>query len=960
MEENPILRIPYEEPTTYHELDAGGRTTNNILQGRRPSEATAGIPSEDHIIVDPDTVEPHKTINRLREVMKQWREGGLQGTTTKTRRLLEFWHNLDPGVGMRPFWCQMEAIETIIWLFEAGQVHDPAFHKKVMRWLAKTNNLHNDGIPRTAFKMATGSGKTNVMAMAMLWILVNETDWDDAGTTNFLVIAPNLTVRDRLMALNPKQGTELWDDITPREFRRTLNRAQVTVVNFHVFQRRAVTVDGKSLGSKEKRMLGKSNSENYRESEADMIGRVLLDHVDGSKVIVINDEAHHCYKPHGMPVQQEDREYQEAAALWFNALRLLKEQGRLARVYDFSATPMWLSRPSWLESEIFPWTVSDFPLLDAVESGLVKIPRVPVEDDTESYQPKYRNIYEYNSGKPLTKNLAVRVQEPLKQLYRHYHDVVDPAYANVGVIPVFIIVVNNIKNAVALYRWIAGGYDRKDGRGTHGNLELFSNYDRNGNPQKHPPTLLVHSRLFDKTPIGAERDMVGEQATLFGLVGSLDKQQEQVRSLFTSVGRGRSKHIRCVISIGMLTEGWDAKNVTHIFGYRRFGSLLLCEQVTGRALRRTSIVGVGVPKPEYANIFGVPYTFARGGDVEPQPPAQAYRVFSVPGRERFRISFPNVVGYENPKRQRRFRLNPRKVKPYVVNPAEPTITVVGGPVGSGISTMRERRIQTAVWETANSVSTLLNRDFGESAGQHVITGRRISFADSCNIVREWLSHPDVTCKDPAGVMADPHVPQQIAEACEYDDETLKIRPIFADENQTGERFHTTEGVRFRTTLQHKYRDVQTDGNTTLDGSDVEDDPDTFLRKSELNRAACHSREEAVVARILDNHPKIEAWARNFRLDFKIRWFDKTQNSWRDMDPDFVARVKTEDGGLLHLVIEFKGMRSGEAEEQAKRFYIGKWWCPAVSGYNGGEYGQWRLVWIEDTASAERLIGGACP
>ena len=958
--ESPIIRTPYEEPVTHYELDARGRATHRIQQGRRPSEATTGMPDEDDVIFDPENVEPHMTINCLRDAISHWRQGGWPGTTTKTRKLLDFWHQSDPGIGMRPFWCQMEAMETVIWLFEAGKVHDPAFHKKVMHKLAAANSTYNDGVPRTAFKMATGSGKTNVMAMTILWMLVNNTYRDGGGIANFLVISPNLTVKKRLEVLNPKIGTELWDAITPREFHRTLNKAQVTVVNFHVFQKSTATIGGKSLGAKEKIILGKSSVGNFRESDSDMIGRILHEHSKESKVIVINDEAHHCYKPQETQQDNEYKEYQEAAALWFNAIRLLREQNRLVHVYDFSATPMWLTKPRKLESEIFPWTVSDFPLLDAIESGLVKIPRVPVEDDTESHQPKYRNIYEYNSGKPITKNLSVRVQEPLKQLYKHYHDVVNPAYNAVGIIPVFIIVVNNIKNAAATYRWIAGSYNKNGSRGTRGQLELFSNYDQNGNPQKHPPTLLVHSRLFDKDPATSqEKEMVGEQAMLFGLDGSLAEKQKKIRNLFTSVGQADAKHIRCVISVGMLTEGWDSKNVTHVFGYRRFGSLLLCEQVTGRALRRTSFVGFGMQKPEYANIFGVPYTFARGGDVPPQPPMQAHRVFSVPNRERLRISFPNVVRYENPRQQRRFRLNPLKVKLYNVKPEEPIITKAEGLTGSGMTTTRDRRVQTAIWETANNVSILLNRDSDESTGQHVITGRRVAFVDAHNIVKEWLSHPKITCSDMAGIMADAHVPQQIAEACEYDDETLKIRPIFADEDQTGGRFRTTEGIEFKTTLQYVYKDVRRN-NTTLDGSDIEDNPDTFLKKSELNRAACHSREETHIAKILDGHSKIEAWARNFRLDFKIRWFDETQNAWRDMDPDFVARVKTKDGEpQLHLVIEFKGMKKGESEEQAKKYYMEKWWCPAVSEYNDGEYGLWRSVWIEDTVSAERLISEAC-
>ena len=958
MEENPILRTPYEEPVSYHELDAIGRMTGNILRGRRPSESTIGVPDPTgETIVDNSLLEPHKTINELREEMKRWRAGGWQGTTTKTRKLLDFWHSSDPGIGMRPFWCQLEAIETAIWLFEAGEAYNPEFHKRVVKRLAKASERHNDGILRTTFKMATGTGKTNVMAMLMLWMLANGTGRDDSGITNFLIISPGLTVKRRLAVLDPKNKDEVWDAITPREFRRILHSAQVTVVNFHVLKQQAIKMGGKALGVAEKRLLGNSNSGNLMESEPDMIDRVLKSHAGGSKVTVINDEAHHCYKPLETAAgSRDDEEYQEAAAIWFKALQLLRNQNRLERVYDFSATPMWLAKPQNLYSEIFPWTVSDFSLLDAIESGLVKIPRVPVSDDTESHDPKYRNIYDYNQGKNLTRSLALRVQEPLKQLYTHYSTVIDSAYRKIGITPVFIIVVNNIKNAVVMYKWIAGHYDSQAECGAHGNLELLSNYNRDGSMKEHPPTLLVHSRLLDpKSESRLEKEAVVEQAGLFGLEGSVAEKREQIRSLFTSVGHGRGRNIRCVISVGMLTEGWDAKNVTHVFGYRRFGSLLLCEQVTGRSLRRTSFVGDKKQKPEYANIFGVPYTFARGGDADPQPPAQHYEVFSIPGREGLRIEFPAVVGYRNPTKQRRFTLNPAKVKPYTVKPSEPKKTRLAGAIGTEFSTTRSRRVKAAMWETANDISKLLNQDFGESDEPHVPVSRRISFGDSYKILKEWLVHPAIKCDDPVGLTADQHVPQMIAEACEHNDEELKTSPIFADDRRDGERFMTTEDVHFKTTLEHRYRNEGRGGQDTLDGTD----PGSYVEKSELNKAACHTREETHIAEILDTHPKIEAWARNFRLGFKVPWFNTETSSWVSTEPDFVARVKTGDGRRLHLVIEFKGLKKHEAEEQMKRYYTERWWCPSVSEYNGGQYGQWKAVWIEDVRRARLIISEAC-
>ena len=211
------------------------------------------------------------------------------------------------------------------------------------------------------------------------------------------------------------------------------------------------------------------------------------------RFIVINDEAHHCYKPHrGCPSRQEDREYQEAAALWFNALRLLKEQGRLAHVYDFLRhAHVALQTAAELESEIFPWTVSDFPLLDAVESGLVKIPRVPgTRTIPRATSRKYRNIYEYNSDGNAAHQGTWRCARARSRsssctgttttwLTRHTR--------NVGIIPVFIIVVNNIKNAVALYRWIAGGYGRNDElRDSTATWNCSPTMTRSGNSQETP------------------------------------------------------------------------------------------------------------------------------------------------------------------------------------------------------------------------------------------------------------------------------------------------------------------------------------------------------------------------------------------------------------------------------------------------------------------------------------------
>ena len=928
---NPILHTPYEEPQSHWILDERGRTTNDKDTGRRPSQSLSGIPGETVSFGGPDTL-PHNLINELRRKVTSWRKTGWPGTTSRTRSLLEFWAS-DSGVAMRPFWCQREAVETAIWLLEAGRVHDPDYHDTVMSEIRKTNGTYNDSIPRLAFKMATGTGKTHLMAMVALWLAANAND--NRGVVNFLAIAPNLTVKNRLEALVPGNRDKMWDSITPPGFRRYLSRMRWTVLNFQAFQRRSVLgVNGQEQAdSKVKKLLlggRRVQPPEWTESEQAMLERLLRGHGADSKMVVINDEAHHCYLPSEGRASREEQKDAKYAALWFGALRALRNAGRLERVFDFSATPMWLRRPKELSSEVFPWTVSDFSLLDAIESGLVKIPRVPVSDDVDDCEPRYRNIYEYNGGKDLNSSLSPKVRDSLKQLYLDYSNKVNPRYEAAGIRPVFIVVANKISNAEALYEYIAGTWDGNVGK--PGNLGLFSNIDPDGKPKEHPPALLVHSKLDDLT--GSEASTIKKHAGLFAAQDATATQRlDAIRNAFATVGRpGESgERIRCIVSVGMLTEGWDARNVTHIFGYRKFGSLLLCEQVTGRALRRTSFSGLDeYQKPEYANVFGVPYTFARGDDGPIQPAVQPWTVESLPGRAAYRIEFPNVVGYRLPSGDvARFEFDASSVKPYEVARSAPSVTEIEGAVGSGAHMVAERRPRTAIWETAAEVTKILSADGGH---------RRAIFADSVVATKLWLAHPDITCINPEAMQFDDKVPPKIADACRLRTEGQAVpQPVFADmRDRSQPRLLSTGNILFETTLKHRHDAV----------------------RSELNVAACHTYSEVRLAEILDKHRLIECWVRNFRLGFYVPWFDAGANTWRNTEPDFIARVSRPGGcSPLHLLIEFKGQERGKPREEQKRFYLEKRWAPAVSAW--GKYGEWRVVWIENLDEAAQHIDLAC-
>ena len=945
-----ILHSPYAEPNRHWQLDDRGRAMTSTELGRRPSSTQLPVPSPrgdqtDWTRPDPE-IEPHGTINQIRRHVGAWRAAHWKGVGPRVQHLLEYWSR--DGAAMRPFWCQREAVETLIWLFDAGSTQEPAAHAEISQRLKRANRRWNDGLPRVAMKMATGSGKTNLMAMIALWWTVRHPD----RPVDFLALTPGLTIRDSLQVL-ADSSSEMWDSITPRGFDGDLKRMRWTILNFQAFQRQSVLdVGGKKASGKEKKLLSgpgpRAELEAWRESEAAMLDRLLKTHRQGGYIAVINDEAHHCYTLQGVKLAHgaadaEEKEDRKRAELWFGALRALHSCGRLGQVFDLSATPMWLRRPASLRAETFPWTVTDFSLIDAVESGLVKIPRVPVDDQSidadgrpTHLHPRYRNIYLHNQKREITAPLAPEVGEPLHQLYAHYAEDTLPVYAENGRPPVMIVVANTIKNATALHRYIAG---YKDGRiWKPGNLEIFSNVNpTTGTPKRLPPTILVHSRLDE--PVGDQggpiATAIADQATLFAPnAKTADEKRQAIRDVFMSVGRRgeRGESIRCVISVGMLTEGWDARNVTHVFGYRAFGSQLLCEQVAGRALRKTAFTGIDERQPiEYANLFGVPFAWP-GGKTQGTPPVpiDPQEVYSVDGRERFRLRFPHVAGYSKGRGRPRWQIDPQAVAGCAVQPRRLTSTVEG-PLGGWIEIPSESEDErTAIWGAAAQLVPKL--DGG-------IDNRRYAFLDSLAIISACL--PLMQCEDPTDLRFDTDALATIASYVERTDSEPFTSPVFEDQHEPG-RFRTTDtsNIRFRTTLRYWHDAV----------------------RSELNAAACHSAPECALAQLLDDHPDVESWVRNFRLGWFVPWFNAAAGVWAKMEPDFVAkaRQRTDSGRDRFLIIEFKGLMAGEPSEVTKRKYLEERWVPAISGTDedGDDYGDWRAVWIEQIEEAhDRIVRG---
>ena len=682
-----------------------------------------------------------------------------------------------------------------------------------------------------------------------------------------------------------------------------------------------------------------------------MLDRLLKMHRGGGCIAVFNDEAHHCYTLRGVDLatgkaDAEEKEDRKRAELWFGALRALQAGDRLQQVFDLSATPMWLRRPASLTAETFPWTVSDFSLIDAVESGLVKIPRVPVDDRTVQedgqplhLHPRYRNIYLHNNKRAIGEPLAPEVQEPLHQLYNHYTEETLPIYADKRRTPVMIVVANTIENATAFHRYIAG---YKDGSiWKPGHLDLFSNIDpATGLPRAVPPTVLVHSRLDDPNDNQFEliAKAISEQSELFAPnAETADDKRRAIRNVFMSVGQ-KSKpgeEIRCVISVGMLTEGWDARNVTHILGYRAFGSQLLCEQVAGRALRKTAFTGTDECQPiEYANLFGVPFAWP-GGKTPGMPPVpvEPMDVYTVPGRERYRLRFPHLAGYTRGSTRPRWRIDPQEVRGVQVHSRKILTSTVEGPLGGATEISSESDNEhAAAWKAAAQLVPKIEGGAND---------RRTAFLDSLEIVHACL--PQMDCEDWTDLQFDRDALEEIAIHVRRTDGESFIGPVFEDQHEPGRpRTSDTSNVRFRTTLQFWH----------------------FAERSELNAAACHSDPEAKLAGVLDQHPDIAAWVRNFRLDWSVPWFDAAKGFWARMEPDFIARAafqSTPGDRDRFLIIEFKGMKAGEPSEVAKQKYLQEHWVPAVSivTAEGEDYGEWRTVWIENINEAYDQIATVC-
>jgi len=373
-----IINSPYAEPGRYWRYDREARMFERV-EGRRPAGYVMATPDAQGFD-DPGVFVALPLVNQIRPRVRSWREAGYPGVTGITRRLLEHWYDRDER--QWPFFfCQLEAIETLIWLAEAS----PAEKQGI--------EIPGDGgeFARLCAKMATGSGKTIVMAMLIAWQVLNKVTYPQlAGfSKNVLVVAPGLTVKSRLEVLVPDSDGNYYDafKVVPAALREKLRQGKVRVGNWH------------KLDWESEEQIAKKKSVDKRGVKSDeaYVRGVLGEMASSRNILVINDEAHHAWRiPEGGHIASVSRADREEATKWVGGLDRIHRARGILNCYDFSATPFAPTGKKSSEEALFGWIVSDFGLNDAIESGLVKTPRVVVRDDgrmTGDYKSRFYHIY---------------------------------------------------------------------------------------------------------------------------------------------------------------------------------------------------------------------------------------------------------------------------------------------------------------------------------------------------------------------------------------------------------------------------------------------------------------------------------------------------------------------------------------------------------------------------------------
>ncbi len=1014
-QDNPILNSPYQEPARHYATDTQGNLNyRDVRQGRRvftPDVPQVPIGQQkqgeffdlNDIRADYD----EHLVNRLRELVGEWRRESYRGITSRvTRDLIRYWFaNEDRAPHQRLFYAQQEAVEAAIWINEIAERSNAGTHflSRLRAAQATAGESASDQLPRIAFKMATGTGKTVVLACFILYHYLNRREYrnDTHYTDYFLIVAPGITIRERLNVLFPDTSTDNPHDATdyyrqrylvPAAYRDALGELphRLIVTNYHEFLPRILS--GNKRSPFDGKLTADGAKSEAREDETQVLRRVLGQFKPGRRLLILNDEAHHCYLPRakGKDTEQDNSETENArAAVWFSGLRACAKRYQVRAVYDLSATPYYLSGSGYPAYSLFPWVVSDFGLIDAIEAGLVKIPFLPVDDNTHAIdEPLLRNLYEHCKDRlpkkgqrtqraeakdklakgekmpgELPPELPPEVRTALDAFYTHYvtyeQGLRKRGEARADLFtepPVFIAVCSNTAVSREVFKYIAG-YELDDGEGQRravpGLLSLFSNFDeQTGQARAKPPTLLIdsdaleHSGQVDdsfKKVFAREIERFKREYRLRHPGRSTEDitDAEILREVVNTVGKpgALGSHVRCVVSVAMLTEGWDANTVTHVMGLRAFGSQLLCEQVAGRALRRRNYFldpKTGRFPPEYAHIIGIPFKMFAAGKSEYVEPPEYQTLRALSDRSELEIRFPNLVGYRlatdaaelvadftaTPS----FRLDINKL------PVEATLgTAFSADTQEMRVRLEDKRDQEVIYKLT---AEYLKRHQGDAFGR---ADMRL-FANARRIVEQWYNEKLEVVGESSSIYKRLVVHENMQAVTEninlgivaHASERERVLPLFNHYQPEGSTRHV-----FGHTAKKTFPTKKSHVNLVVA------DTDTW---------------EQVAAKTLEKLPAVESYVKNAFLGFSIPYTQAGKE--RQYVPDYLIRLRTPKLREASLLLEITGFNK---DKELKRWYVNERWLPSVNNVREKQgLPPWYFVEITDIdnikPALEKAIG----
>jgi type III restriction enzyme len=906
-----VICDAYKEPDKHYRLLPGSRS--ELTNGRRPSirylttsqQARSGLSAIVgqqgglfKTIVESDE-EENDFVNKLRDELREWR-GGIGrwsgqkygGTALVTRRLLEWWFEREEertAEGTRIFFCQQEAIEAIIYLYEVKQ-----------RYKMPDTGL----FVRYALKMATGTGKTCLMALIITWSCLHKRSVSGSSLSdNFLVLVPNLTVMDRVSGRTRGDGLETFTrDTSP--FNRFKLVPEEYVADFHP-KVRVANWQSIPLISRRDDWIPEDNYDNgdfvphsvlralARRSASDPDNgiRKVIGH--SKDLVILNDEAHHAYG------EKRSKKGDEPGFIrWSHILERLAKITRVSLVVDTSATPWYGTGSAKPEGTLFEWLISDFSVYDAFESGLVKVVRLP---EVEGQGPVFLDLWDRVREAKTEIEYISACKEAIAALYSSWGDDFEK-WANtfpmlrVGPQPVMLVVVSDGTRAEWVWRHLTKDYP------------LLRNDDAS-DPASWV-TIQVDSKTFDA-----------------------DKGREGLlREMVSTIGRqgAKGEHVRCVVSVNMLAEGWDVNAVTHILGLRAFGSPLLTEQVIGRGLRKTNYDILNEPlekreieTDETVDAFGIPFV---GFPVQKRKRAKikgrqsiAHWIETSEKRARFRLRIPNVRSWAVAVNQPLANIvNVRSLKKVEVKTvaAIEVRPVVGGKP-EDIITLERFRDEWPLTRTKFEVSNELIERLtaaGASDLNSAPTFDELFDLSSCYIDNSVVTRGKTDLRD-VGIYKWRYEVIDVLDNAIRNAGTGVIAtiPILGKPDY----FDTAEFKRFQ-------------------WAGIVYEP----KRSHLNLIPCASPLESEFAAILDSLEGVISYVKNERWGFSITYYE--QNRPRQYYPDFIVLVK-EDKDEVHWICEPKGeMRSNTLLKRD----AANVWCERMT--NSG-HGRWRYLFVPETA-----------